>query len=407
MNIIYLHQYFTTPENFGGVRSYQFAKRLVEEGHQVDLITSSAFFPIPQKSRLQWVSRQEVDGIKIHVIHVPYNNKMSFFRRIYAFILFMLVSSFYSLTLPRCNLLYASSTPLTIAIPALIYCKIKRVPLVFEVRDLWPDIPVTLGILRSKVLINILYRFENHIYRVSKKVVVLSTGMLDELLKKGVPQNKIVVVPNACDIQEFTTGIGADDNLGVLRGESNSRICIYAGTFGYVNNLEYLINLAEQIEKLKGNVKFLLIGDGAEKLKLQNLVRDKGLDHYVLFMPSMSKARLISFLKAADACLSIVRDVPILYNNSANKFFDSLAAGRPIIINYGGWQAEVIEENKIGLVLGMDSKESARKLISFLGQIEAVSAERILAVARENYSRDGLFERLCNEALYPSALIEL
>lgn len=407
MNIIYLHQYFTTPENFGGVRSYQFAKRLVEEGHQVDLITSSAFFPIPQKTRLQWVNRQEVDGIKVHVIHVPYNNKMSFFRRIYAFILFMLVSSFYSLTLPRCNLLYASSTPLTIAIPALIYCKIKRVPLVFEVRDLWPDIPVTLGILRSKVLINILYRFENHIYRVSKKVVVLSTGMLDELLKKGVPQNKIVVVPNACDIQEFTTGIGADDNLGVLRGESNSRICIYAGTFGYVNDLEYLINLAEQIKKLKGNVKFLLIGDGAEKLKLQNLVRDKGLDRYVLFIPSMSKARLISFLKAADACLSIVRDVPILYNNSANKFFDSLAAGRPIIINYGGWQAEVIEENKIGLVLGMDSKESARKLISFLDQIEAVSAERILAVARESYSRDGLFERLCNEALYPSALIEL
>lgn len=407
MNIIYLHQYFTTPEYFGGVRSYQFAKRLVEKGHQVDLITSSAFFPVPRKSRFQWVTRQEVDGIKIHAIHVEYNNGMSYLRRIYAFILFMLVSTFYSLALPRCNLLYASSTPLTIAIPALIYCRIKRVPLVFEVRDLWPDIPVTLGIVRSKTLIKGLYWFERHIYRFSKKVVVLSAGMLDELLKKGVPRDKIVVVPNACDLQEFTADISANEKLNVIRGESNSRICIYAGTFGYVNNLEYLIDLAEQIKYQRGNVKFLLIGDGIEKPKLQALVRDKELGCHVLFMPAISKARLIPFLKAADACLSIVRDVPVLYNNSANKFFDSLAAGKPIIINHGGWQAKIIEENEIGLVLGPDMKKSAHRLLGFLDQIETISAERILAVARKNYSRDGLFERLWKEAIYPSALLEL
>jgi len=407
MNIIYLHQYFTTPEHFGGVRSYHFAKRLVEEGHRVDLITSSAFFPVPRKSRFQWVSRREVDGIKVHAIHVEYNNDMSFMRRIYAFILFMLVSSFYSLTLPRCNVLYASSTPLTIAIPALVYCKIKRVPLVFEVRDLWPDIPVTLGILRSSILIRALYWFERHVYRVAKKVVVLSIGMLDELLKKGVPREKIVVVPNACDLQEFTANTGANDNLSVMRGESNSRICIYAGTFGYVNNLVYLIDLAERIKDQKGNVKILLIGDGIEKPKLQALVRDKKLECHVLFMPAISKARLIPFLKAADACLSTVLDVPVLYNNSANKFFDSLAAGKPIIINHGGWQAKVIEENEIGLVLGQDIKESTNRLLVFLDQIEAISAERILAVARKDYSRDGLFERLCQEAIYPSALLEL
>lgn len=407
MNIIYLHQYFTTPEHFGGVRSYQFAKRLVEEGHQVDLITSSAFFPVPRKSRFQWVSRHEVDGIKIHAIHVEYNNGMSYLRRIYAFILFMLVSTLYSLTMPRCNVLYASSTPLTIAIPALIYCQIKRVPLVFEVRDLWPDIPVTLGILRSKTLIKGLYWFERHIYRFSKKVVVLSTGMLDELLKKHVPRDKIVVVPNACDLQDFMVDISANEKLNVIRGESNSRICIYAGTFGYVNNLEYLIDLAEQIKYQRGNVKFLLIGDGIEKPKLQALVRDKELGCHVLFMPAISKARLIPFLKAADACLSIVRDVPVLYNNSANKFFDSLAAGKPIIINHGGWQAKIIEENEIGLVLGPDIKKSAHRLLGFLDQVETISAERILAVARKNYSRDGLFERLWKEAIYPSALLEL
>jgi len=256
-------------------------------------------------------------------------------------------------------------------------------------------------------LIKGLYWFERHIYRFSKKVVVLSTGMLDELLKKHVPRDKIVVVPNACDLQDFMVDISANEKLNVIRGESNSRICIYAGTFGYVNNLEYLIDLAEQIKYQRGNVKFLLIGDGIEKPKLQALVRDKELGCHVLFMPAISKARLIPFLKAADACLSIVRDVPVLYNNSANKFFDSLAAGKPIIINHGGWQAKIIEENEIGLVLGPDIKKSAHRLLGFLDQVETISAERILAVARKNYSRDGLFERLWKEAIYPSALLEL
>ncbi|MGG5872988.1 glycosyltransferase family 4 protein [Pseudomonas peli] len=405
MNILYLHQYFTTPEHIGGVRSYQFARRLVEAGHGVDMITSTAFFPVQRRSWWRWVSQHDVDGIKVHAIHVEYGNHMGFTRRILAFLLFMLVSSVYALSLPRRNLVYASSTPLTIAVPALVYCAFKRAPMVFEVRDLWPDIPIAMGVIRSKFLIKLLYGFERHIYRVARKVVVLSSGMRDELLIKKVAAEKIVVIPNACDLDEFAATTPVADPFQELRNLVGWRICIYAGTFGYVNNLDYLLDLAGQIKACAGRVKFILVGDGMEKQHLLQRIVKEELQEYVIFMPAVSKRELIGYLKAADACLSIVRNVPELYNNSANKFFDSLAAGKPIIINHGGWQAKVIEENGIGLVLGQNKQDSALRLLAFLETLDQLKEEHILTVARKYYSREKLFTKLCAEAICPSALL--
>ncbi|WP_176243728.1 glycosyltransferase family 4 protein [Halomonas sp. CSM-2] len=403
MKILYLHQYFATPDNSGGVRSYQFGKRLAEAGHSVDLVTSTAFFPVARKSWFQLVSQHNIDGIKVHAIHIEYVNQMSFLRRIIAFLLFMIVSSLYVMKLRRHDLIYASSTPLTIAVPALIYKVFRRVPMVFEVRDLWPDIPVELGIIKSKLLIKALYWFERYVYKASKKIVVLSTGMYDELIKKGVKNEKVVVVPNACDIMEFSKVGSSDVAEQLFNQHGQVRLCIYAGTFGYVNNLDYVLDIAVHLKDLDGKVKFILIGDGQEKPHLQRRVEDEGLAEQVVILPAMSKAQLIPYLKASDACLSVVRDIPALYNNSANKFFDALAAGKPIIINHGGWQADVINNNRIGLVLCRNPEKSARKLIDFMARIQDIDAEYILNVARENYSRDKLFTKLCCDALYPAA----
>lgn len=377
---------------------------MAEAGHAVDLVTSTAFFPVTRGSRFQWVSQHYVDGIKVHAIHIEYSNNMSFVRRISAFVLFMLVSSVYTLRLRKHDLVFATSTPLTIAVPALIYSALRRVPMVFEARDLWPDIPVALGAIKSKFLIKALYRFERHVYKVAKKIVVLSTGMRDELLKKGVDDDKIVVVPNACDLNEFSK-VEAEETAKYLRNQhGEAKLCIYAGTFGYVNNLDYVLDVAAHIKQLDGKVKFLLIGKGQERAHLQHRVKNEGLTEQVAILPAMSKALLIPYLKSADACLSVVRDVPALYNNSANKFFDALAAGKPIVINHGGWQADVIRNNEIGLVLGRNPEQSARQLIEFMDRIEKIDTDCILDIARQEYSRDELFSKLCREALYPSAL---
>ena len=153
MKIIYLHQYFTTPNFIGGTRSYEFSKRLVAAGHKVDMITSSAFFPVKKKFFWHLVSRLIIDGVDVHVVHIAYKNKMTFFRRVLAFLLFSVVSSVYVMSLRKRDVIYASSTPLTIGIPALLGSFFLRVPFIFEVRDLWPDIPIDMGYIKNKFLI--------------------------------------------------------------------------------------------------------------------------------------------------------------------------------------------------------------------------------------------------------------
>lgn len=401
MKILYLHQYFTTPNYCGGIRSYQFAKRLVESGHSVDMVTSTAFFPVPRRHRFQLISKHEIDGIKVHAIHIGYGNNMSFMRRAIAFLLFMLVSSVYTLSFKKRDLVLASSTPLTIAVPALAVKWIHGIPLVFEVRDLWPDVPIAMGIIKNKWAKGFLLWFEMLVYRHSRKIVALSTGMQEVLVAKGVSAEKIVVVPNACDMAEFERDRPCPRELAVLKQGADTKLCLYAGTFGHVNNLSYLLDLAAEIKKNKAAIKFVLIGSGAEREMLLQRVCHEGLDKHVVIYEPVSKEALIDYIKSVDACISVVQDISALFNNSANKFFDALAAGKPIIINHGGWQADVIEKYQLGIVLNRDVQGSASRLANFLFGGGVRTAEEILTFARENYSREVLYERFYSFAIRP------
>lgn len=401
VRILYLHQYFTTPSHYGGIRSYQFAKRLVEDGHSVDMLTSTAFFPVPRKHRLQLISKHEVDGIKVHAIHISYGNNMSFIRRAVAFLLFMLVSSAYILSFKKSDLVLASSTPLTIAVPALIVKWTYGIPLIFEVRDLWPDIPIAMGIIKNKWARGFLRWFEMLVYRHSRKIVALSTGMQEVLIAKGVSAKKIVVVPNACDMAEFEQERPCPHELAVLKQEKDTKLCLYAGTFGYVNNLSYILDLAVEIKKNKTAIKFVLIGSGAEREMLLQRVCHEGLERQVVIYDPVSKEVLIDYIKSVDACVSVVQDNSVLFHNSANKFFDALAAGKPVVINHGGWQADVIEKYRLGIVLNRDVQESVSRLTDFLFGGGGRTTEEISTFARENYSREVLYKKFYSFAIRP------
>lgn len=402
MRVVYLHQYFTTPEYSGGVRSYQIAKRLVKQGHDVNLVTSTAFFPVKKSSPFRFVSRITIDGIHVHAVHAKYGNKMSFPRRILAFLFFMLISTLVACRLRGCDVVYASSTPLTIGVPGLIACVFHRAPLVFEVRDLWPDVPIAMGIVTNPAAIKVLRWFEMLIYRRASKIVALSIGMERELVSKGVPVEKITVVPNASDMKEFDRVDAGCPEVECLRQNANTKICLYAGTFGYVNNLDYLVELARCIKEKSFNIRILLVGDGVEKESLVEKIRDGQLDTQIRMADPVSKQELIAYIKSVDACFSTVKNIPALFNNSANKFFDSLAAGKPIIINHGGWQADVIRQHALGLVLDCGADEGATRLERFfVDEGRFPSAGKIRAFAQENYSRDLLFDKLFHDVLEP------
>ena len=194
MKITYLHQYFHTPEVPGSTRSYEMARRFVAAGHDVNLITADRH----AKPGSGWRVSDEA-GIRVHWLPVPYSNEMSVRERIGAFFKYAYGAAQKASSL-KTDLIFASSTPLTIALPAVWAAKRHRVPMVFEVRDLWPELPIAMGALKGAPTIYTAKRLERFAYRNAAQVIALSPGMKDGVVKTGYPAERVHVVPNSCDL---------------------------------------------------------------------------------------------------------------------------------------------------------------------------------------------------------------
>ncbi|PEF43417.1 glycosyltransferase WbuB [Bacillus cereus] len=332
MNILYIHQYFQVKS--GGTRSFEFSKYLVKEGNNVTVLTSET------------VDIQDQMGINIISTNTQYKQGYSFIKRIYAFFHFMTKSILLGIKQKDTDVVFATSTPLTVGLTGLLVSKILKKKYIFEVRDVWPDVPIQLGFIKNKFLIKILSKLELIIYKHAAHIIVLSTGMKDNLIKKGVSSSKVSVIPNLSNNQLM-------DRIKVNKREiinqypfiEDKFVCIHSGTMGFVNGLEHVLEVANKYKDEK--IVYLLIGEGKEKEKLKKIKKDYGLTN-VFILDSMSKAEVLKLVKASDVGIMSVNDYSILQDNSANKFFDYLAAGKPVVLNYLGWQNDVLRENKAG-----------------------------------------------------------
>jgi len=357
MNILYLHQYFNTPSMPGSTRSYEFAKRLVARGDTVHMITTNW----QGKSKLSFTNES---GINVYWAPIPYANKMNFLKRIWAYLGYVWFTFIIGHKL-NYDLIIASSTPLTIAIPALWLKRAKRAKMIFEVRDLWPQLPVAIGALKSPIMIKIAQFLEKKAYAGSEKVIALSIGM-NSVLKERVPSNKISVVTNLSDRNKFKVS----DQKGInfrknYPGISNHPLIVYTGVFGRVNGVIYLVEIAKEIQKINPNVRFLLAGDGFEGEKIKKQSIKYNLLNKILFMERyLPKNEMPDLLSAATITTSFFIDLPEMGHNSANKFFDGLAAGKPIMINYGGWQADLLKESGAGFIIPQNNSSQAAKILN-------------------------------------------
>ncbi len=357
MNILYLHQYFNTPSMPGSTRSYEFAKRLVARGDTVHMVTTNW----QGKSKLSFTNES---GINVYWAPIPYANKMNFLRRIWAYLGYVWFSFIIGHKL-NYDLIIASSTPLTIAIPALWLKRAKRAKMIFEVRDLWPQLPIAIGALKSPIMIKIAQFLEKKAYAGSEKVIALSIGM-NSVLKERVPSNKISVVTNLSDRKNFKVS----DQKGInfrknYPGISNHPLIVYTGVFGRVNGVIYLVEIAKEIQKINPNVRFLLTGDGFEGEKIKKQSIKYNLLNKILFMERyLPKNEMPDLLSAATITTSFFIDLPEMGHNSANKFFDGLAAGKPIMINYGGWQADLLKESGAGFIIPQNNSSQAAKILN-------------------------------------------
>ena len=397
MQILYFHQHFVGPAGTSGGRSYEFGRRLVARGHRVTLITG-AF----EHSGLVTQGRRaavNVDGIDVRVLGVPYGQGMSPTRRLRAFAGFALAACRASQRVRDVDVVFATSTPLTIAVPGMWAARWHRCPFVFEVRDLWPAAPIELGVLRNPLLIALARGLERLAYRRAVHIVALSPGMRDGIVAAGVPPGKVTVIPNASDVELFRVPASVGAAYRAELGELGRRPwVVYTGTFGRVNGVDWAVRLAACVARRNSEIAFLFFGAGSERGLAESLARELNLlGRTVFFFAPRGRSKLPPVLSAATMLSSLAQDLPVMRTNSANKFFDAFAAGKPVVINYGGWQAELLERTGAGLVLDQsDIPGSAQRLVAALRDPEwlhrAATAAALLGDV--DFNRDRLAGQL-------------
>ncbi len=358
MKILYIHQYFSTPNGSTGTRSYELAKILIKRGYEVEIICLS---DVRAKTGLKGkfingLRKGIVEKILVNEFDIPYSNNNTFRRRILNFLLFSWRSSLLVLK-SDADLIYATSTPLTVAIPGILGKVFKRIPFIFEVRDLWPELPKELGIIKNPIVLWILDLLERSAYYFSDASIGLAPGICNGIRKKSFNKKKIFYIPNSCDTELFTPleKNGQKDpsklkNISPLLKKTDF-VALFSGAHGLCNGLDFLIEVALELKLMKRlDIKLILIGEGNCKKKLQDKAKSFKLTN-LIFLESVNKKDLASLIKNSVHCgMMILKNVPAFYNGTCpNKFFDYISGGLPVVINYPGWLSEIIKDEEIGI----------------------------------------------------------
>jgi glycosyltransferase involved in cell wall biosynthesis len=350
VRLLYFHQHFATPRGAAGTRSYEFARALIARGHQVTVVCGAhalSGLDLPYDDARGW-HRGEVDGIDVISLPLAYSNRDSLFRRGWTFLRFALRSVRLALTL-EADLVFATSTPITAVIPGLAAKWLRGLPFVFEVRDLWPELPRALG-LRNPFLLGGMSLLEFLGYRSADACIGLSPGIVEGIRARADGRLPVAMIPNGCDLGVFhpsrrakltLPGVGPDDFVAG-----------FTGAHGVANGLDALLEVAQELKR-RGDtrVKLIFIGDGREKERLAARAAELGLTN-CLFFPPVPKTELGAITASLDCGLMVLKDVPAFYRGtSPNKFFDYVAAGIPVLNNYPGWLAGLITEHRCGVVV--------------------------------------------------------
>ncbi|HSZ24477.1 MAG TPA: glycosyltransferase family 4 protein [Cytophagaceae bacterium] len=380
MKILYLHQYFLTPEQGGAIRSYHLAKALVEAGHEVIMITSHNH---------KGYHYENIEGIKVHYLPVFYENNLNSIGRVISFAKFMYRAFIKAREIKDVDLCYATSTPLTIGIIALLLKRFHHIKFYFEVRDLWPEAPIQMGTIKNYFAKKILYALEKKIYTKAEKIIALSPGIL-EGIKKVAPQKDCYMIPNFADCTYFYPEEKKHE-FEIQFGIKETFVISYFGALGKANHLDYLINAALELAKNKiENIHFIIAGRGAELHSIKDKVKTHSLTN-ISFVGFINKTSLHDMLNVTDAIYISFANKPILETNSPNKFFDGLAAGKLCISNTKGWMKELIEKNNCGFYYDPEKPETfIEKIIPYTKNTSLLknSQHNARKLAEQEFSKD-------------------
>jgi glycosyltransferase involved in cell wall biosynthesis len=395
MKVLYFHQHFSTPKGAAGIRSYEMARRLMARGHFVTMVCGT--YGVGQTGLgLPFINgrrRGVVDGIDVIEFELPYFNADSFLKRSMTFLKFAWRSIGVAFS-ESYDVVFATTTPLTAGIPGILARWLRRKPFVFEVRDLWPELPKAMGVITNPVVLGAMSIIEWASYHSANHVIALSPGIAEGVAKRGISQNCITMIPNGCDLDIFAEPTTPWRPEGV---DANDLLAVYAGTHGLANGLDAVLDAASELKR-RGNssIKLLLIGQGQLKPALQERAQRDGLDN-VIFHAPVNKAKLAGLMNATDIGLQILANVPAFYyGTSPNKFFDYIAAGIPVLNNYPGWLAGIIARANCGFAIPpADPKAFADALEKAAADKAAlrIMGENSRNLARAEFSRHKLADQ--------------
>lgn len=402
MKILYLCQVFETGNDVGSERHFYFCKHAVRKGHSAAAITSNVDYKTARVKipGTRGTVNRRIDGVDIHYVYSYAAFRGSFLKRFYYYLTYFLSSIIQSLKLEKPDVVYAVSTPLTVGLLGYVISRLRGIPFVFEVTDVWPDAPVACGVVKNKLLIMTAHWLEMFCYRKAAHIIGLTQGICENIIAKGISSDKVSIITNGVDLSLFNSH-NVSSRRSLIRSKydfGDHFVAMYMGAHGAYNSLGTIVDAAIE---LKDDLRFLFVfvGDGDEKLKLQKRVSENKLNN-VMFLSPVPRSDSPDILAAADAFLLPNRKGEFFTGNLPNKLFDFLASSKPIITTGSGETPELLlkaECGKVGL------PEDSHAMVEFLIELVEMPLEKRLEMGAKgrdyvimNYNREKLSDCFLN-----------
>lgn len=364
MKVAVVYQYYQGHGAPGHSLVYELTQYLAERGHEVTVVSGETGYMQTDQPVLPWyrrLLRREQEGA-VNVIRTFTYTQLhrSYIGRLLGFISFSLTAPIGLLRVPRPDVVLASSPPIFPMLPVWLVCKLRGIPLVFEVRDLWPASAVQMGILRNRLLISVMSWMERLLYRQAARIVALTTGIRDDIVARGWPAEKLHVITCGVDQQMLFPDLPAGQRIRRELGWENCHIVLYLGAMGEANNLNVLLEAACHSQDKR--VRYLLVGDGMRRSWLQARIKALGLDN-VLILPPVPKHQARAYINAADICVVTLLDIPLFLGAIPTKLLDYMACARPVLCGVAGEAGQIVEKAGAGIIFAPNDALRLSELI--------------------------------------------
>jgi glycosyltransferase involved in cell wall biosynthesis len=376
MNIVVVYQYYQPTNAPGHSLIYDWTQHLAECGHDVTVVSGEIGYMQCDKPAVPWyrrIIRNEQIG-KVHVCRTLTYSQLnrSYLGRLLGFISFSLTCPMALLFRKKPDLIIGSSPPIFPIFSTWLICKLRRIPFIMEVRDLWPESAVQMGILKNKLLIKIMARMEKILYSEARTIITLTDGIYNNICQRGWKKEKVVLVPCSVDTAKLYPDIEAGLEIRKLYNLESKKIVLYFGALGEANNIPVILRAAKHLEQ-KEDIIFMIIGDGMQRKAIEDQIKTMKLTNVILHK-AVPKDYARYYINAADLCIATLLDIPLFDGALPTKIFDYMACNKIVLGGVGGEAKRLIEEARAGFTFAPnDEKQLADLILKTLDEIDSTS----------------------------------